>query len=111
GRAGHASPDHRTVLGTLLPQVIRDCQRAVRQYQGDEGRAARALMAGVWNLAQFFLAYQPDSGLLWRVAERSMAAAQESADPLAVGGAVWLLVQAHRDQGEYEAAGEVNRQA
>ena len=110
-RARHASPDHRTVLGTLLPALIRDCQRAVRQYQGDDGRQARAIMAGVWNLAQFFLAYQPDSGLLWRVAERSIAAAQESDDPRAIGGAVWLLAQAHRDSGEFEAAAEVNRQA
>lgn len=110
-RARHASPDHRTVLGALLPRLIRDTQRAVRQYQGDEGRAARAVMAGVWNLTQFFLAYQPDSGLLWRVAERSVAAAQESDDPRAIGGAVWLLAQAHRDSGEFEAAAEVNRQA
>jgi transcriptional regulator with XRE-family HTH domain len=110
-KARHASPDHRTVLGALLPALIRDCQRAVRAHEGDDGRAARAIMAGTWNLCQFFLAYQPDSGLLWRVAERSIAAAQESDDPRAIGGAVWLLAQAHRDQGEFEAAAEVGRQA
>lgn len=110
-RARHAAPDHRTVLGGILPSLIRDCQRAVRQYQGADRRRAQAVMAGVWNLAQFFLAYQPDAGLLWRVAERSIAAAQESDDPRAIGGAVWLLAQAHRDQGEFEAAAEVNRQA
>ena len=103
-RARHASPDHRTVLGALLPALIRDCQRAVRAYEGDDGRSARAIMAGVWNLTQFFLAYQPDPGLLWRVAERSVAAAQEADDPRAMGGAVWLLAQAHRDSGEFEAA-------
>ena len=110
-RARHASPDHRTVLGAVLPALIGDCQRAVRWYAGDDGRRARAIMAGTYNLAQFFLAYQPDSGLLWRVAERAIAAAQESDDPRAIGGAVWLLAQAHRDQGEFEAAEEVNRQA
>lgn len=110
-RARHASPDHRTVLGAILPGLIRDCQRAVRQYQGDDGRRARAIMAGVWNLAQFFLAYQPAGDLLWRVAERSIAAAQESDNPRAIGGAVWLLAQAHRDQGEFDAAEAVNRQA
>jgi transcriptional regulator with XRE-family HTH domain len=110
-RARHASPDHRTVLGMILPALIRDGQRAVRAHDGDDGRRARAIMAGVWNLAQFFLAYQPDSGLLWRVAERSVAAAQESDDLRAIGGAVWLLAQAHRDAGEFEAAAEVNRQA
>jgi transcriptional regulator with XRE-family HTH domain len=110
-RARHASPDHRTVLGAILPGLIGDCQRAVQQYQGDDGRRARAIMAGVWNLAQFFLAYQPAGDLLWRVAERSIAAAQESDDPRAIGGAVWLLAQAHRDQGEFDAAEAVNRQA
>ena len=35
----------------------------------------------------------------------------ESGDLRAIGGAVWLLAQAHRDSGEFEAAAEVNRQA
>lgn len=68
-------------------------------------------MSGVWNLAQFFVAYQPDSGLLWRVAERGMTVAMESEFPEAIGGAVWLLAQAHRDQGEFEAAEQVNGRA
>jgi transcriptional regulator with XRE-family HTH domain len=110
-RARHASPDHRTVLGAVLPSLIRDCQRAVLASSGDDGRRARALMAGTYNLAQFFLAYQPAADLLWRVAERAIAAAQESGDARAIGGAVWLLAQAHRDQGEFEAAEDVNRQA
>jgi hypothetical protein len=111
-RARHAAPDHRTVLGSLLPGLIRDCQRAVRYYTaGDEARQARAVMAGVWMLTQFFLAYQPDAGLLWRVAERGMSAALESDDAHAIGGAVWLLAQAHRDQGEFEAAESVNLRA
>jgi transcriptional regulator with XRE-family HTH domain len=111
-RARHAAPDHRTVLGTLLPGLIRDCRRAVRAYTtGDDARRARAIMAGVWNLTQFFVAYQPDAGLLWRVAERGMTVAMESDDPHAIGGAVWLLAQAHRDQGEFEAAESVNLRA
>jgi len=110
-QARHASPDHRTVLGALLPSLIRDCRRAVGWYRGDDRRRAQAIMAGTWNLAQFFLAYQPDAALLWRVAERSIAAAQESDDARAIGGAVWLLAQAHRDQGEFDAAEMVNAQA
>ena len=110
-RARHASPDHRTVLGSILPSLIRDTQRAVQASTGDERRHALAIMTGVWNLTQFFVAYQPDSGLLWRVAERGMTAAMESGDPHATGGAVWLLAQAHRDAGEFEAAEEVNLRA
>ena len=110
-RIRHASPDHRTALGAILPALITDAQQAVRAYTGDEGRRARAIMAGVYNLTQFFVAYQPDGGLLWRVAERGMASALESDDAHAIGGAVWLLAQAHRDAGEFEEAERVNLQA
>jgi transcriptional regulator with XRE-family HTH domain len=110
-RARHAAPDHRTVLGGILPSLIRDGQAAVRSYSGDEGRRARAIMTGVYNLAQFFLAYQPAGDLLWRVAERAIGAAQESDDLRAIGGSVWLLAQAHRDQGEFGEAEDVNRRA
>jgi tetratricopeptide (TPR) repeat protein len=109
-RARHAAPDHRTVLGGMLPGLIRDAQRATRLYEGDERRRAQALLAETYNLAQFFLAYQPAADLLWRVAERAMGAAQESGDMHAVGSSVWLLAQAHRDAGEFEAAEETTRQ-
>ncbi len=110
-RARHAAPDHRTVLGGMLPGLIRDAQRAARVYEDpDERRHALVLLAETYNLAQFFLAYQPAADLLWRVAERAMGAAQESGDMHAVGSSVWLLAQAHRDAGEFEAAEDVNRQ-
>jgi hypothetical protein len=109
-RARHASPDHRTVLGGLLPDLIRDAQHAVRSYRSDDRRRAQAMLASVYNLSQFFLAYQPAADLLWRVAERAMTAAQEADDPAAIGGAVWLLAQAHRDAGDFEVAEAVNRQ-
>lgn len=109
-RARHAAPDHRTVLGGLLPGLIRDGQHAVRAYYGDDRRRAQAMLASIYNLAQFFLAYQPAADLLWRVAERAMTAAQEADDPAAIGGAVWLVAQAHRDAGDFEVAEAVNRQ-
>lgn len=109
-RARHAAPDHRTVLGALLPDLIRDARHAVRAYRGAERRRAYGLLAGAYNLAQFFLAYQPDAGLLWRVAERSVMAAEESEDPRVFGGAVWLMGQAHRDTGDFDAAEAVNRE-
>ncbi len=109
-RARHAAPDHRTVLGALLPDLIHDAQHAGRTYRGDDRRRAQAMLAGVYNLAQFFLAYQPAADLLWRVAERALTAAQDADSPEAIGGAVWLLAQAHRDAGDFEVAEAVNRQ-
>ncbi|WP_141578713.1 helix-turn-helix domain-containing protein [Actinomadura sp. WMMA1423] len=109
-RARHAAPDHRTVLGALLPDLIRDAKHAARAYEGGERRRALALLAGVYNLAQFFVAYQPGADLLWRIVERSVMAAEESEDPHTFGCAVWLAAQAHRDAGDFDAAEAVNRE-
>jgi hypothetical protein len=96
----------------LLPDLIRDGQLTVRQAGTPvERRAAQAMLAEVYSLAQFFLAYQPDSALLWRVAERGMVAAQESEDAHALGMAAWLTAEAHRDSAHYDGADEVTHQA
>jgi transcriptional regulator with XRE-family HTH domain len=109
--ARHSSPDHRTVLGGILPDLLRDAQHLVRATQGEERREANAILAEAYNLSQFYLAYQPAPDLLWRVAERAMLAAQESEDPEVIAGAAWLLAQAHRDAGEWDAANHVNLEA
>ena len=107
--ARHSSPDHREVLGALLPDLIRDAQLAARQAErASARRRAQAVLSEVYSITQFFVAYQPASELLWRVAERGMVAAQESDDPHALAVAAWLSTQAHRDGGDYDAADAVN---
>lgn len=101
-RARHQASDHRTVLGALLPDLVRDAQRAALTYEGDDRRQAQALLAEVLGLAQMFLAYQPAAELLWRVADRAMVAAQESGDPEALACAGWFLCQVHRDAGDWD---------
>ncbi|MEV6393672.1 helix-turn-helix transcriptional regulator [Streptomyces sp. NPDC051907] len=111
--ARHTAPNHREVVGALLPDLIRDAQLAVRQaQQAANAPAAQAILSEVYSLAQFFVAYQPDAALLWRVAERGMVAAQMSEDPHALGVAAWLAAQAHRDSGHghFDAADTVNLQ-
>lgn len=111
--ARHRAPHHREVVGGLLPDLIRDGQLAVRQADtGADRRAAQAALSEIYSLSQFFLAYQPDAALLWRVAERGMVAAQESEDPHALGVAAWLTAQAHRDSGpaHFDAADDVTAQ-
>jgi hypothetical protein len=109
--ARHSAPNHREVIGALLPDLIGDAQLAVRQAEtGPDRRAAQAVLAEVYSLTQFFVAYQPDAALLWRVAERGLVAAQESEDPHSIGVAAWLAGQAHRDAGpgHFDAADAVN---
>jgi transcriptional regulator with XRE-family HTH domain len=113
-KARHQAPNHREVIGRLLPDLIRDAQALVRHAEtATDRRAAQALLAQTYSLSQFFIAYQPDSSLLWRVAERGMVAAQDSGDPHAIGVAAWLLAQAHRDSGRrhFDAADAINREA
>lgn len=109
--ARHSSPHHREVLGRLLPDLIADAQLAA--HQADDRttrRAAQAVLAEVYALTQFFVAYQPAQDLLWRVAERGMVAAQDSGDLHAIGVASWLMAQAHRDAGDWDAADVVTSQ-
>lgn len=106
----HSSPNHRDVVGSLLPELIRDAQLAVRQSEtGAERRVAQSLLSQTYSLCQFFIAYQPDASLLWRVVERGMVAALESEDPHTLGVAGWLATQAHRDSGpaHFDAADAV----
>ena len=111
-RARHSASHHRVVVGRLLPALFEDSQRAVRRAEdGTARRAARSVLSEVCSLAQFFIAYQPAESLLWRVAERGMVAAQEAEDPHALGVAAWLLAQAHRDAGDWEAADAVTEDA
>ncbi|GAB3474545.1 XRE family transcriptional regulator [Nocardiopsis coralliicola] len=100
------------MLGQLLPDLIRDAQLAAHQAEERaERRAAQAVLAEVYALSQFFIAYQPAQDLLWRVAERGIVAAQDSGDLHAVGVAAWLMAQAHRDAGDWESADNITLQA
>jgi transcriptional regulator with XRE-family HTH domain len=110
-RTRHASPDHRTALGALLPDLITEAQYAVRTYDGPDRRAAAVHLSEVYALAQFFLAYQPDSRLTWLVADRGMLMAQDADDPVAIGFGAWALSQVLRESGEAEQAEAVTTEA
>jgi transcriptional regulator with XRE-family HTH domain len=103
-RVRHASPDHRTQLGALLPDLIRDAQRAARTITGDDRRAARKVLSGVYQLADFYVAYQPAPELVWMVADRALTEAREADDPYLVAGGAWAMVQALRDSGRWDEA-------
>lgn len=107
-RARHASGDHRTTVGALLPGLIRDTRTASTVLTGPLRRLAYGLEADTLGLAQMFIAYQPAPELLWRVAERATITAQESGDPHARALAAWFLVEALRDSGDWDSAMDIN---
>ncbi|MDQ3886331.1 MAG: hypothetical protein M3308_04790 [Actinomycetota bacterium] len=65
-------------MGALLPSLLLDTQRAVRVLAGAERRAASAVLAGIYHLAQKFLAYQPVPELVFLSADRSTTTAEEA---------------------------------
>ncbi|WP_280276970.1 helix-turn-helix domain-containing protein [Nocardia wallacei] len=99
----HGSPDHRTQLGALLPGLIRDAQTAART-PGAERRTARKILAGVYQLADFYVAYQPAPELVWMVADRGLNEGYEADDPYVIACSAWSMVQALRDSGRWEEA-------
>jgi len=103
-RVRHSSPDHRTQLGALLPELIRDAQRAVRTLRDGQRREARRVLSGVYQLADFYVAYQPAPELVWMVADRALTEGQEADDPYVTAGGAWAMVQALRDAGRWEEA-------
>ncbi|NEW29757.1 helix-turn-helix transcriptional regulator [Nocardia cyriacigeorgica] len=106
----HASPDHRTQLGRLLPGLIRDAQGAVRA-GGENRRAARRVLAGVYQLADFYVAYQPAPELVWLVADRALSEGYEADDPYVIACGAWAMTQALRDSGRWEEADALARTA
>ncbi|MCP9621316.1 transcriptional regulator [Nocardia otitidiscaviarum] len=108
-RIRHSSPDHRTQLGTLLPGLIRDAQHAART--ADDRREARRVLAGVYQLADFYVAYQPAPELVWMVADRAMSEGYEADDPYVIACSAWAMVQALRDSGRWEEAIALARSA
>lgn len=100
----HSSRNHRTAVGALLPGLIRDGQNAVRTTTGTRRRAARRMLAGVYQLADFYVAYQAAPEMVWLVADRALAEAQEADDPYTIAGGSWALNQALRDSGRWEEA-------
>jgi transcriptional regulator with XRE-family HTH domain len=103
----HASPNHRTALGELLPGLITEAQAAITTADLSERREAYAILAEVMNLAQMYAAYQPDGNLLWRIAERGMNAAQESGNRAVIGSAAWFLCQVQRDAGQWDDSADL----
>ena len=63
---------------------------------------------GVYQLADFYVAYRPAAELVWLVADRALAEAQEADDPYLVAGSAWTLTQALRDAGRWDEAVSVS---
>ncbi|TYB43632.1 helix-turn-helix domain-containing protein [Actinomadura chibensis] len=111
-RLWHGSPTHRTDVGRILPALLRDARVAVRVTEGDERRAANALLSDVYALVQHELVWAAEPELVWVVADRGVAAAHTADQPLSLAGAAWTLAIVQRSMGDVDGAlGLVNEAA
>lgn len=101
----------RTEVGALLPSLLRETQQAVRVLDGSERRAAAAVLAGSYTVAQKIFAYQPVPELVFLATDRSMAAAQEADDPLTIAGSAVYLAHVLWDSGRLDQAERVVKDA
>jgi transcriptional regulator with XRE-family HTH domain len=100
----HTSRTHRTDVGRVLPALIRDVRASTRQTSGQERRDAHAVLADLWALVQHVIVWASEPELIWVVADRAMAAAQEADQPAALAGAAWTYAIVQRSGGDTDAA-------
>lgn len=106
-RLWHTSATHRTDVGRILPALIFDVRAAVRVCDRPERRNANALLSDLWALVQHEIVWASEPELIWVVADRAMAAAQEADEPLALAGAAWTLAIVQRSGGDMDGAMEL----
>jgi transcriptional regulator with XRE-family HTH domain len=110
-RLWHGSVRHRTEVGRILPALVNDARTAVRNSEGERRRAANAILADVYALAQHELVWASEPELMWIVADRSVTAAQEADQPITLAGAAWTLAIVRRTVGDLDGALEVVNEA
>ncbi len=103
-RAWHTALDRRSEVGALLPGLLTDCQDAAFALDGRERRAAHAVLADAYHLAQHVLVNAAEPELLWLVVDRGMNAARTADDPLTLAGAAWTVGMMLRVAGRMEEA-------
>lgn len=110
-RTWHGSPNQRTEVGAVLPDLLTEAQRAARLHEGTDRRRCLAQLAEVYHLAQAYLAWHGDRELVWLTVDRGMSAAQDADDPQALAWAVFYAAHVLRATGRTDEAVEQLREA
>jgi transcriptional regulator with XRE-family HTH domain len=103
-RLWHTAVTHRTDVGRVLPRLITDTRIAARAAAGAQRRAAQAVLAEVYALAQHEIVWAAEPELTWTVADRAMIAAQEADQPAPLAVAAWTLGMVQRSVDDTDGA-------
>lgn len=81
-------------IGVLLPDLIRDCQAAAWQLDGDAERDAKAWLAWTYQLTAATAFKLGDAQLGWVAADRSIQLAEQTEDLTLIGSAARRVAHA-----------------
>ncbi len=95
-------------MAPLVPDMIADAWHLVRDAQSERERVrAHGLQALVYRVTSGMLDRLGESHLPWVAAERSMAAAEQTGDPLLIAGGAWRLSVVLRHAGRLTESTDV----
>jgi transcriptional regulator with XRE-family HTH domain len=94
---------HYSMLGRVLPGLLREAQDAVAQHSGDERESARVLLSEAYEVTASALWKMKEIDLAWLAAERALVLAEAIGDPLLISDAARRVAQGlmatnHSDQ-------------
>ncbi|WP_433264001.1 hypothetical protein ACQPZF_33815 [Actinosynnema sp. CS-041913] len=95
-------------MAPLVPDMIADAWHLVRDAQTEDAKAeAYGLQALVYRVTSGMLDRLGEPHLPWVAAERSMAAAERTGDPLLIAGGAWRLSVVLRHAGKLTESTDV----
>ncbi|GAA0660177.1 hypothetical protein GCM10010193_08880 [Kitasatospora atroaurantiaca] len=103
-RLWHTSPEQRTAVGAILPDLIRAAHASVRYHQGSERRTAYAAMGDLYRLVQRMLAHISEPELYWMALDRARDASENADEPVSLALGAWTVSIGQRAAGFYEEA-------
>jgi transcriptional regulator with XRE-family HTH domain len=84
---------HYSMLGRVLPDLLRDAQNAAAQYAGDERMNAQTLLSQAYQVTASALWKMKEVDLAWLAAERALVLAEAIGDSLLISDAARRVAQ------------------
>ena len=97
---------HFAALGRVVPGLLVDANRAAARHEGDAQLASFRLLSMSLQLVEAVAIKFGDTGLAFTAADRSVAAAERSEDPVTMAAAARHLADAMTHYGQARAAAE-----
>jgi transcriptional regulator with XRE-family HTH domain len=100
-----------TELGTVLPRLLADSERATREFVGTDRLAAFAVSAETYHLAAMALKKFGENELAWIAADRGVLAADRAEAPLLMAVSARAVGQVFMSAGRLDEAESVSTAA